>query len=97
MVWVVLALSLGFVAGSLVLAILWRRRARRVRVASLSGVAREAQAPSGVYGLDTADITALRHAARSRRTGWNRDYSKEVSNGIPGRVGGIPRSLRVKS
>lgn len=97
MTWVMLALSLGIVAGFLVLAILWRRRARRVRIAShAAGAVREVEGPSGVYGLDTADLAALRHAARPRRGGWSQDYSTEPNNGMPGRVGGIPRSLRVK-
>jgi hypothetical protein len=94
MAWLVVALSLGFVTGSFALAILWKRRARRVRIVSRGSAV---QAPSGVYGLDTADLRALRNAARSRRAGWSRDYAMDDSTGMPGRVGGIPRSLRVKS
>jgi len=97
MSWVILALSLGIVAALIALAILWKWRARRVRIASHGGgTVREVEGPSGVYGLDTADLAALRHAARPRRGEWNQDYATEPNTGMPGRVGGIPRSLRVK-
>ena len=98
MLWITLALSLSFVAASLVLAILWRRRARRVRIA-FHGAASVGQADtaSGVYGLGTADLAALRQAPRSSRTQWSRDYAMEAAAGMPGRVGGIPRGLRVRS
>ncbi len=96
MTWVVIALSLGCVIGSLVFAMLWRRRTRRVRIVSPSH-AGAVHAPSGVYGLQSADLAALRHADDSGRAGWRRDYATNIGDTLPGRVGGIPRGLRIKS
>jgi hypothetical protein len=76
-----------------------RRRQRRA-----PGLRARVAAPSGgrgLFGLAPADTALLQSAAREAmerdRAQWGRDYVPGVSDSAaPGRIAGIPRTLRVR-
>lgn len=57
--------------------------------------------PASLFGLAPQDAARFRRSARSdmarEQLLWDRDYLPSMSEGAtPGRIAGIPRSLRVK-
>ena len=84
--------------------ILMRRRGavRRIQVGpdQATPVASEGGSVS-LFGLAPQDAAQFRRSARSdmarEQLQWDRDYLPSVSEGaMPGRIAGIPRTLRVK-
>ena len=73
----------------------WRRTLRRGAPAAAYSTAGES-----VNGIRPGELEDFRRSARdqlhSQREQWNRDYHPDAAMGLPGRVAGIPRALRVK-
>lgn len=84
-----LGISLAFAV-----AIYARRRALR-----RSGPAYSA-ATATVHGIRPGELDDFRRSARdqlhSQREQWDRDYHPDAATGLPGRISGIPRALRVR-
>lgn len=78
----------------------WRRTLRRGAPAGGSLVAAYSTAGESVNGIRPGELEDFRQSARdqlhSQREQWNRDYHPDAAVGLPGRVAGIPRALRVK-
>lgn len=57
-------------------------------------------AGANLIGIRPGELDDFRRSAReqlqSQREQWDRDYHPDISTGLPGRVAGIPRALRVK-
>ncbi len=84
-----LAISVAFAY-----AVYARRRAhRRTEPVYATAGARE-------IGIRPGELDEFRRSARdqlqSQREQWNRDYHPDAAAGLPGRVAGIPRALRVR-
>lgn len=99
MFWTITAIAAG-VAVLAALAIVAVGRRARGRI-STSGQAAAADSHTSPYGLTTEDAARLRRSARDQmrrhQAQWSRDYLSGVTDGaLPGRVAGIPRSLRVR-
>jgi hypothetical protein len=103
MSWTFLLVALGIVllvAATLHVVVRWGAFARRgvpVRAAS----AASSGSSASHFGLAPQDAEQFRQSARSdmerEQMQWDRDYLPGVSDGaIPGRIAGIPRTLRVK-
>ncbi len=79
---------------ALVYAVYARRRVQRQDGSAqpLSG--------ANVLGIRPGELDDFRRSARdqlhSQREQWDRDYHPEAATGLPGRVAGIPRALRVR-
>lgn len=76
-------------------------RGRRARISLGNRVAAEAADTASPFGLTPSDAARLQQSARleMRRDQalWGRDYLTGVSESAgPGRVAGIPRTLRVR-
>lgn len=84
-----LGISLAFA-----LVIYTRRRALR------RGAPAYSAASANVIGIRPGELDDFRRSARdqlqSQREQWDRDYHPDAATGLPGRVAGIPRALRVK-
>lgn len=71
-----------------------RRRASRRGASAFS--------PEGanVFGIRPGELDEFHRSARdqlhSQREQWDRDYHPQSGTGLPGRVAGIPRALRVR-
>ncbi len=86
---------------ALALALFARRRAvRRGRPSTGPLAMAYSGASESFHGLRPGEIEDFRRSARdqlhSQREQWARDYNRDAGTGLPGRVGGIPRALRVK-
>lgn len=59
-----------------------------------------ATAGANVFGIRPGELDDFRRSARdqlqSQRERWDRDYHPDAAAGLPGRVAGIPRALRVR-
>lgn len=57
-------------------------------------------ASANVFGIRPGELDDFRRSARdqlqSQREQWDRDYHPDAATGLPGRVAGIPRALRVR-
>lgn len=71
----------------------WRRVQRRDGSAYST-------ADSTVVGIRPGELEDFRQSARdqlhSQREQWDRDYHPDAAAGLPGRIAGIPRALRVR-
>ena len=102
MFWTALAILIGLAAGIVVWAAMrFRRRAiRRVDVSGPAAIPGFADSADGVYGLSPRELEDFRATARQQtrdqRQRWQRDYLTADVDGLPGRLAGVPRVLRVK-
>lgn len=100
MIWVAIGASAFVLVGISALALVLRRRIRWFPPVHRNGAVRDTDADGGVYALNQNDLAAFRRSmqeeARAHQVGWDRDYSNVAGVGLPGRIGGIPRALRVK-
>ena len=78
----------------------WRRTLRRGRPAAGSLATAYSAAGESVNGIRPGELEDFRRSARdqlhSQRKQWDRDYHPDTATGLPGRVAGIPRALRVR-
>lgn len=105
MSWTFLLAALGvFLCVAAALPFLVRRRAasRRSQGAPGQPIAATADgSPASLFGLAPQEAAQFRQSARSdmarEQLQWDRDYLPSVTDGaMPGRIAGIPRTLRVK-
>lgn len=104
MSWTLLLAALGlFLCAVAAFPFLVRRRSviRRRNVAPDQAAPMAVGSPASLFGLAPQEAAQFRRAARSdmarEQLQWDRDYLPSVSDGaMPGRVAGIPRTLRVK-
>jgi len=109
MSWTLLTAACGMalvvaLAAAAALRILVRRNGAVRRGNRVSGRAAPAVAGgsgASLFGLAPQDAAKFRQSARSdmerEQLQWDRDYLPSVSDGaMPGRIAGIPRTLRVK-
>lgn len=102
MLWTALAAVVG-AAGIALGFILLRRRRPGARVSPADSRARgiETEDSVSLIGLMPADAARLRRSARAEmareQAQWGRDYVPAVSEAaLPGRIAGLPRTLRVR-
>lgn len=99
MVWILAALAAGVAVAALAAAGMMARR-RKGRSAAVGTVA--IGVPYGsLYGLDPEEAArfhnSVREHTRRHRAQWSRDYLPGAAEGgLPGRISGIPRMLRVR-
>jgi len=59
-----------------------------------------ATAGASEFGIRPGELDDFRRSARAQlqrqREQWDRDYHPDAAAGLPGRVAGIPRALRVR-
>lgn len=106
MFWTALAILMVLAAAMAVWgAMRFRRRAvRRVVVSGPAAIPGFVGSADGVYGLSPRELEEFRATAREQtrdqRQRWQRDYlTADVdadADGLPGRLAGIPRVLRIK-
>jgi len=111
MLWTLLATGAGiaclFAISLVAVFIVPRRRRSRTLMRSATigesqGSASLADAPSSLFGLAPQEAAQFRQTAREQmhreQVQWARDYFSSTSDGaLPGRIAGIPRTLRVRS
>ena len=102
MLWIAYA-ALAMLAAGLALWVALRRRRRMagpVLAASIETAPGSGGGAEGVYGLNPRELEDFRANARAntldQQASWQRDYPSGGVNGLPGRLAGIPRVLRVK-
>jgi len=96
----ILVAGFCIVALTAIVAALLRRRGAG-RISRTGSRVPMPSAGMGLFGLAPGDADRFQHLAREQmrldRAQWGRDYLPGMSDGTPpGRVSGIPRSLRVR-
>ncbi|MCG8547278.1 MAG: hypothetical protein MJE12_24025 [Alphaproteobacteria bacterium] len=102
MLWIAYV-AVAIIAAGLALWLAMRRRRRPdgpVQASSVQTSSGSASGVEGVYGLKPRELEDFRASARAhtrdQHVSWQRDYPTGGVDGLPGRLAGIPRVLRVK-
>lgn len=100
-----IALAVGLCVAGLVLllAVSMRRRRDRqsLQAGSTQSVVRGPETADSLFGFAPGEAIRFQQSARAQmqreQEQWGRDYMPGVSDGVlPGRIAGIPRTLRVR-